>query len=446
MTPHELHEDPRGSRKTTPDQVERPRRTYPVGQPGHIAPGPSSLTNLPLPSVPRRPLALPAELSAAEIEAGKAPQQGVALPGAPALPGGPAVSTAGGPVLCTARELGQCSLECGVRCTGVFQQKRSAKPYWTAMAIFGAVAFISALGLLSIDNPMPFGSTGYWKIAELRASSVVVMLVVAVCQALATVSFQTVANNRILTPSILGFESVFVAIQTATIFVAGVTGIASANSLVDLFIRIGLMVVVSSILYGWLLSGRRGDVHTMLLVGIVLGGGLGALSTFMQRLLTPSEFDVLTASLFGNISNANTDHLVVVVPLVTLIAAVLYMRSHTLNVLGLGRESSTNLGLNFQAELRVTLMLVSVLMAVSTALVGPMTFLGFLVAMLTYQLAGTRDHRYLLPMAALLAFVVLAGASLIMRHVFYAAGAVTIIIELVGALAFLILLLRKGSL
>ncbi len=69
------------------------------------------------------------------------------------------------------------------------------------------------------------------------------------------------------------------------------------------------------LLYGWLLSGKYGNMQVMLLVGIILGGGLGSVSAFMQRLLTPSEFDVLTAKLFGSISNAEVAYLPLAVPL-----------------------------------------------------------------------------------------------------------------------------------
>ncbi|MCS6711934.1 iron chelate uptake ABC transporter family permease subunit [Brachybacterium sp. EF45031] len=348
--------------------------------------------------------------------------------------------------VCTARLLGQCTDDCGVRCTRAFDAPRQQHRYWVHLGVLAAVAVVATFALLSYDNPMPWGSEGYWLIARLRLSTIAVMAVVAVCQALATVAFQTVADNRILTPSILGFESLYIAIQTATMFVAGAAGLAASQGLGALFLRIGLMVALASALYGWLLSGRRADMHTMLLIGMVIGGGLGALSTFLQRLLTPSEFDILTARLFGNLGNADPRHLVAVAPVVAVTAVLLWLRSPVLNVLALGRDTAVNLGVPHRAEMRLTLVMVAVLMAVSTALVGPMTFLGFLVAMLTYQLVPSRDHRYLLPAAALVGYVVLAGATLIMRHVFYAAGAVTVIIELVGASVFLVVLLRKGRL
>jgi len=87
-----------------------------------------------------------------------------------------------------------------------------------------------------------------------------------------------------------------------------------------------------------------------------------------------------------------------------------------------------------------------VLIATSTALVGPMTFLGFLVATLSYQLAGTHDHRYIFPIAALSGFALMAGAYFVMTHLFYSQGVVSILIELVGGLTFLVVILRKGRL
>ena len=184
----------------------------------------------------------------------------------------------------------------------------------------------------------------------------------------------------------------------------------------------------------------------MLLVGVVIGGGLGSLSTFMQRMLTPSEFDVLTARFFGNIGNARTEYLPYVIPIVLIVGTVLWLRASRLNVVALGKNTANNLGLNHKRELMVILGLVSVLMAMTTSLVGPMTFLGFLVATLAYTLADTYSHRMLFPMAALIGYVVLTGAYFVMRHIFYAQGAVTIIVELVGGLVFLFFILRKGRL
>ena len=333
-----------------------------------------------------------------------------------------------------------------MRGVGAFQTSQSKRRYWLVVGALVVAALLFTAGLLSWGNPMEFGTRGYWLIAERRMNSVIAMAVVAVCQAVATVAFQTVTNNRIITPSIMGFESLYVAIHTSTVYFLGAAGLNNARTLEMFVVQLVLMVGLSLILYTWLLAGDNPNMHAMLLVGIVLGGGLGSVSTFMQRLLTPSEFDVLTARLFGSVNNADPAYYPLAVPLVLVAAGLMYVNSRRLNVLSLGRDVAVNLGVNHKKHAVYTLVLVSVLMAVSTALVGPMTFLGFLVATLAYQFADTYDHRYVFPMAALLGYCILAGAYFIMNHIFYAQGVVSIIIELVGGLTFLIVVLRKGRL
>ena len=333
-----------------------------------------------------------------------------------------------------------------MREVGAFQTSQSKRRYWLLVAALAVAALLFTAGLLSWGNPMEFGTRGYWLIAQRRLNSVIAMAVVAVCQAVATVAFQTVTNNRIITPSIMGFESLYVAIHTSTVYFLGAAGLNNARTLEMFVIQLVLMVGLSLILYTWLLAGDNPNMHAMLLVGIVLGGGLGSVSTFMQRLLTPSEFDVLTARLFGSVNNADPAYYPLAVPLVLVAVGLMYANSRRLNVLGLGRDVAVNLGVSHKKHAVYTLVLVSVLMAVSTALVGPMTFLGFLVATLAYQFADTYDHRYVFPMAALLGYCILAGAYFIMNHIFYAQGVVSIIIELVGGLTFLIVVLRKGRL
>ena len=313
-------------------------------------------------------------------------------------------------------------------------------------AILAVLALGSAFGTLAWDNPMPVGSEGFWLIAELRAVNLAVIAIVTFCQAIATVSFQTVTNNRIITPSIMGFESLYRVVQTGAVFLFGAGGVVMLTGTAQFLLQIVLMIVFSALLYGWLLTGRYGNIQIMLLIGIILGGGLGALATFMQRLLTPSEFDLLTARLIGSIANADVTYLWIAAPLAGVAGGLLWWGSTRLNVLALGRETAINLGVDHRRQTLVVLLLVSILMAVSTALVGPMTFLGFLVAMISYQLADTHDHRYIFPMSWLVGFVVLAGSHFVLKNIFYAQGSVGIIIEVVGGTFFLVYILRKGRL
>lgn len=329
---------------------------------------------------------------------------------------------------------------------GAFATPAARRRYAIVVVVLLALSVFFAGGLLAWDNPLPFGTPGFWRIAELRLTNVIVMGVVAFCQAMATVSFQTATNNRIITPSIMGFESLYVAIQTGVVYFAGAASLVAFSGMTQFVVQVSLMVLLATALYTWLLAGRRGSMHVMLLVGIIIGGGLGSVSTFMQRLLTPSEFDVLNARLFGSVSNADASLLPIAIPLCLAAGLALWLSARRLNVVAMGSDVANNLGLNHRWETIRILFLISILMAVSTALVGPLTFLGFLVATLAYQFADTYDHRRIFPVAMLIGFVVLSGAYFLMNHVFYAQGVVGIIIELVGGSVFLYVILRKGRL
>ncbi|GIG29512.1 iron chelate uptake ABC transporter family permease subunit [Cellulomonas marina] len=332
------------------------------------------------------------------------------------------------------------------RRSGALPTTRDRRRYVVLVGALAVAAVLVAAAMVGWDNPMPVGSEGFWRIAELRVTSLVVVVVVAFCQALGTVAFQTVTANRILTPSIMGFEALYRLVQTAAVSVLGVAGLALVQGVGQYVLQVVLMVAFAGLLYGWLFTGRLANLHVMLLVGIVLGGGMGALASYLQRLLSPTEFDLLTARLIGSVANADATYLGVAVPLAAAAGGVLWWRARDLDVLALGRDVAVGLGVDHRRRSLVVLLLVSVLMAVSTSLVGPMTFFGFLTAMIAYQVTGTYGHRQVLPVAWLVGVVVLGGAYVVLKHVFYAAGSVGVLVEVVGGTFFLVHLLRKGRL
>ncbi|MFC4222570.1 iron chelate uptake ABC transporter family permease subunit [Lysinibacter cavernae] len=285
---------------------------------------------------------------------------------------------------------------------------------------------------------------GSWDFTVPRRATMLGAMAVAACtQGIATVLFHTVTHNRILTPSIVGFDSLYVLMQTVTVFLFGGTAIAATEGIPKLLAQTALMVVFATVLYGWLFSGRFGSLYLLLLVGVVLGLSFQSVSTFLQRLLSPTEYDMLSVELFGRISAVKPDYLPLAFGICAVVCLVVWTRRHQLDVLLLGREHATNLGVNHRRELILMLVIVALLISFSTALVGPMTFYGFIVATLTYQVAGDYRHQYVLPMAFLLGFLTLVVAQFVMQHVFYAGGLLTVLIEFVGGLLFLVVLLRK---
>ncbi len=220
-----------------------------------------------------------------------------------------------------------------------------------------------------------------------RGLTLATMLLVAFAASTSTLLFQTVNNNRILTPSIMGFENLFVLIQTLIIFVFGAKGIPWVGVSGKFLCEALLLVMFSAVLYRWLFLGRRDNLHLVLLVGIICGTLFRSASSLMQRLLAPKEFAVLQGRMFATFTPAVPELIALTALIVVMVAIVIWRRRFELGVLALGRHSAVNLGINFNRSVTLILLLVSVLVAVSTALVGPLTFLGFMVANLAYSQA-----------------------------------------------------------
>ncbi|GAB49425.1 iron chelate uptake ABC transporter family permease subunit [Mobilicoccus pelagius] len=308
-----------------------------------------------------------------------------------------------------------------------------------------AVAAVLAAGCLglylfaSIVGPVDFA-------LSLRLPTAAAILVAAFTQALATVVFHTVTDNHILTPSIMGFDSLFVLVQTLLVTLFGGLILTDLDGVPLLLAQTGVMVGFALLLYRWLFSGTFASLHVLLLVGVVVGMAFRSLSTFLERLLHPTDHDLLSVELFGRITDVRTDTLPLAFAVCVGAGIVAWRRRHTLDALLLGREAASGIGVDHRREMTITLVLVAVLVSFSTALVGPLTFFGFVVATLAYQLTGTYRHAAVVPMATALGVILLAGGQFLLQHVFYAAGFLTVLIEFVGGLCFLVLLLRRRSL
>lgn len=332
------------------------------------------------------------------------------------------------------------------RSARAFRSKKEERRYWILLITLIALGVLSSYGLLVYNNPVPVDSPSFIPVVMRRIVALVAMIIAAVCQSLSTVAFQTITNNRIITPSLLGFEALYSTIHTSTIFFFGASALINFTGIGSFLFQVVVMVLMSLILYGWLLSGKYGNLQLMLLVGIIIGTGLNSVSTFMRRLLAPSEFDILQARLFGSVNNADSAYFPIVIPMVIIVALLLLAHSKRLNILSLGKDVSTSFGVKYQSSVIYTLVLVAILMSISTALIGPLTFYGFLVATLSYQAASTYDHRYIFPMALAIGFLILTSAYFLMYHVFHAQGVVSVIIELFGGIIFLTVVLRKRAL
>lgn len=277
-----------------------------------------------------------------------------------------------------------------------------------------------------------------------RMPKVVAIVITGGAIALSSVVFQTITNNRILTPSILGLDALYVLIQTSVIFIFGSSSFMVMNKNMNFLITVFLMIIFSRLLFKSLFKRGNNNIMILLLVGLILGTLFQSLSSFMQMMIDPNEFLHVQDKMFASFNNINTNILIVSGLSIVIITILVFKDAKTLDVLGLGRDQAINLGLDYDGLVFKMLILVSILISVSTALVGPITFLGLLVVNLARELLNTFEHKYLIIASVLISIVALVGGQLLVERIFNFGTPISVIINFVGGVYFIYLLIRES--
>ena len=321
---------------------------------------------------------------------------------------------------------------------------RGPRALWRRPGVRGGVlaAVVVALVAVYLFTDVP-GSLLF--ALRIRGLTVLAMLVVATAVGVSTVVFHTITQNRILTPSIMGFDAFYMLISTLVIFLFGATAFLQTDEFTLWIVQLLVMVAFSVTLFTWMFGGKRRSIHLMLLVGIVLGTFFRSFTEWMQRMLDPLDFQVLSDAMFASLTRPDPMLLLFTGVLVALSCVALLPLVRTLDVLTLGESAAVGLGVEHRRVLMQLFTIVSVMIAASTALVGPILFFGLIVANLAYSLAGTFRHAWTLPASALLGMLCLMGGQLVLEKVFGYGSSLSVIIEFAGGIFFLYLVLRKGA-
>jgi iron complex transport system permease protein len=276
-----------------------------------------------------------------------------------------------------------------------------------------------------------------------RATKVIAMVLTGLTIAYATVVFQTITHNRILTPSIMGLDSLYLLLQTVVIFFLGSDHLIVVNKQVNFMISVVAMIVFALLIYQVLFKKGGQSIYFLLLVGIIVGTFFSSISTFFQVLIDPNEFQIVQDRMFASFNNINGDLVWLAVVIVAVLMIYAWRFVKYLDVLSLGRETAINLGVPYDAIVKRMLVLVAVFISISTALVGPITFFGLIVANLSYQFFKTYKHSVLISGAVFMSVIALVGGQWIVERVFTFSTTLSVIINFIGGVYFIYLLLKE---
>jgi iron complex transport system permease protein len=310
------------------------------------------------------------------------------------------------------------------------------------LVILSVIVLLCAAGYMfyavNFSNPKLFQYS-----MKLRSPKLVVMLITAFAIAGASLVFQTIINNVIVTPCLLGMNALYSLIHTAVVFVAGSASLLATNSNLAFVVDLVLMAVVATIIYGYLFEKTRHNVLYILLIGTVLTSLFSSMQTTMTRIKDPNEYDSLLETLVASFENVNAE--VIVASLVVLAAVIFVLRKDLalLDVISLGKEQAINLGVDYDRCIRRLLMGVTLCIAVATAMVGPISFLGLIMANLARQFLRTFRHKQLILASTLFGMAILIGGELIVERIYHYTVPISVFIGVFGGVYFLYLLLTK---
>ena len=304
------------------------------------------------------------------------------------------------------------------------------------------VMTILAIGLIATFLFIGLNPKSYQYALSRRIPKIYAIVMVGGVIGYSSLIFQTVTNNHILTPSVLGLDSLYMLLNTALVFFLGSTSkwIIDANS--NFLLTLAVMLGASVLFYQLTFKNKSQNIFFILLVGVVIGTLFESTTTFFQVLTDPSEFLTVQDKSQASFNNINTKvlWLASIITFATLLYSARYFK--VLDVMGLGRDQAINLGIEYDATVKRLLVVVVILTAVSTALVGPITFLGLLVVNIGRYFIKSYKHAHLSIAIWLISIVSLVGAQLLVERVLKFGISSGIIINFIGGIYFIYLLMK----
>ena len=276
-----------------------------------------------------------------------------------------------------------------------------------------------------------------------RVPKVLAMVLAGIAIAQSSLVFQTITHNRILTPSIMGFDALYVLTQVLIVLLFGGLSALVLNVYINFSIAVLVMVGFSLLLFGFYFSKDGRNLITLLLVGLIFGQLFSNIAVFFSLLMDPNTFAFVQSKLYASFNNVKVNLVYLSSPILFIACWLLYRMHHTLDVFWLDQDNAKSLGVDVPKVTRNVFILSALLIAISTALVGPIMFFGLLVTNLSREMFCSYQHRTLLIGCSLMAICALLSGQWIIENVFSFETTLSVVINFIGGIYFLYLLLKN---
>lgn len=329
------------------------------------------------------------------------------------------------------------------------------KKHKKIIVVFAVLAVVSMITYMFIWIPMNINLLQRHNFSRIlgiiyqnsmrKSVELIGIVVSAVLISVSSLLFQTLTKNRILTPALIGFDAVFVMIQTFIVFSYTSTNILFINAHINFILSTLLLIIYTLVLYRLVLRKNKNNIVFLLLVGMVLTTLSRNFSTFLQSVMEPEEFDTLVLRTQMSISNMNTSIIWLATPIMIMMIILMTRAHKTLDVMALGEDEAINLGVEYHKKNYLYMIYIAISMSVATALIGPMSFLGLITVNMSRELLKTNKHLPTIVLSSLIAVVFLLMGQAIVAAVGFRTT-VDVILSLVGGAYMIYLVLKENKL
>lgn len=310
--------------------------------------------------------------------------------------------------------------------------------YWVLILI--VLSLISLfVGVINISVNDLFNLTDAQKQTILisRIPRLITILIAGASLSISGLIMQKISQNPFVSPTTAGtMESARLGILIAILLFAGASpilkmGLAFAFALLGTFV---FMKILNRIRYK--------DVVFVPLIGLMFGGIIGSISTFIAY--KHDLIQNLASWLLGDFSmvmSGRYELIYISIPLMI----IAYLYAHQFSIAGLGEDFSKNLGLKYQQVINIGLAIVAMITASVILTVGMIPFLGLIVPNIISIYKGD-NIRSTLPYTALLGAIIVLVCDILGRIVIYPYEIpISVTIGILGSVLFIWLLFKKAG-
>lgn len=271
---------------------------------------------------------------------------------------------------------------------------------------------------------------------NLRLPRTLVAICVGCALALSGTIYQSIFNNKLVSPDILGVSSGASVGACFGILVGFSTGLVSLFAFICGFITVLLTLLISK-------AFKNKSNLIIILCGLAVGGLMSSLVGLMKYLAdNEMKLAEMTFWLLGDLSKVTIKDFWVILPVTIVGVIISLIFSWRLNIISLGRKESKALGVNYNVTTIIMIIVATVLTAVSVSISGTIGWIGLVIPNLVRLLIGS-DNKKVVPVSMLLGAVFMVLCDMLARSIAPNEIPLSVITGIIGTPLFLFSIFKR---